>query len=526
MTKSNPGKLIKKLPYYPVLFSIYPLLHLYLRNRHEISLRDLGMPLIVTLVVSLLTYAINFVLLKEPGRAAILSTFFLSLFLTIGHALLFVAGYPMVTYGPFLVVALYLLVFVLGTLVLLKAAIPRSLTETFNLAAMVLFCFQFGQIAIHQLQGFSVSEVWQQAEQAGPTGQITQTGQTTPDIYYIILDGYGRQDVLEKVYGYDNQATLAELEARGFVVAQQSRANYLKTLFSLPSSLNLNYLDMELSKAENQNPEFLKTLTHQNFMRSYLSEAGYKIVSIQSNYKISEWEDADVYLKSNTGALNSFVKTYFLTTGAVFLPTHFIDLYRAQQDRILFAFESMETIHDIEGPKFVFAHIWAPHPPFVFDENGTRIQADRPYTGYDGSDYKGTQEEYLHGYKKQIEYIDNLLIKMVDALLSQSAQAPIIIIQADHGPGAYLEWESLSANSCLEERSGILNAYYLPEADTAALIYPEISPVNTFRVILNQYFGETFEMLPDETYFVSVVNEKISFDTITNISSLITCELP
>jgi hypothetical protein len=49
----------------------------------------------------------------------------------------------------------------------------------------------------------------------------------------------------------------------------------------------------------------------------------------------------------------------------------------------------------------------------------------------------------------------------------------------------------------------ILNAYYLPDADTSFL-YDKISPVNSFRVLFNAYFNTGYEILPDRSYFTSV----------------------
>ena len=46
------------------------------------------------------------------------------------------------------------------------------------------------------------------------------------------------------------------------------------------------------------------------------------------------------------------------------------------------------------------------------------------------------------------------------------------------------------------DRVKILNAYYLPDGGNKAL-YPTITPVNTFRVIFNTYFGGNYELLPD-----------------------------
>ncbi len=75
------------------------------------------------------------------------------------------------------------------------------------------------------------------------------------------------------------------------------------------------------------------------------------------------------------------------------------------------------------------------------------------------------------------------------------------MLQADHGPGAWLQWDSVE-KTCLWERTAIFNAYYLPDAG-AEILYPDITPVNTFRVIFNTYFGTDLPLLEDRIYFSS-----------------------
>jgi hypothetical protein len=81
----------------------------------------------------------------------------------------------------------------------------------------------------------------------------------------------------------------------------------------------------------------------------------------------------------------------------------------------------------------------------------------------------------------------------------KSEKDPIIIIQGDHGPGAYLDWESIE-NSILPERFGIINAYYFPNGGEG-MLYPSITPVNSFRIVLNVYFNHQFELLEDKNFF-------------------------
>jgi hypothetical protein len=149
----------------------------------------------------------------------------------------------------------------------------------------------------------------------------------------------------------------------------------------------------------------------------------------------------------------------------------------------------------------VFAHIVSPHPPFVFDAQENPIQPSRSYSMNDGDDYAGTWEEYQQGYAGQVQFVNRMLEKTIDAILAKSSRSPVIIVQGDHGPGGFLNWSS-PEKTCLWERTSIFNAYYLPGVDTNVLTL-NISPVNSFRVVLNAYFKANLELLPDYSYFTS-----------------------
>ena len=53
----------------------------------------------------------------------------------------------------------------------------------------------------------------------------------------------------------------------------------------------------------------------------------------------------------------------------------------------------------------------------------------------------------------------------------------------------------------MKEQHAILNAYYFP-GQKYELLYPSVSPVNSFRIVLNTFFGGTYELLPDRNYFI------------------------
>jgi hypothetical protein len=116
----------------------------------------------------------------------------------------------------------------------------------------------------------------------------------------------------------------------------------------------------------------------------------------------------------------------------------------------------------------------------------------------DGSRFPGSRDDYIHGYRQQLLFMNSQLEKMIDAILSEHESTPVVILQGDHGPGAYLDWSSVE-DSCILERTAILNAYLIPDIDPDVL-YTGISPVNSFRVVMNAVLGTNYTMLPDRTF--------------------------
>ena len=91
------------------------------------------------------------------------------------------------------------------------------------------------------------------------------------------------------------------------------------------------------------------------------------------------------------------------------------------------------------------------------------------------------------GYRDQVIFINSQIKTIVQDIIDKSARPPVIVLQGDHGA---VQMKGMA-------RVAILNAYYLPGVDPASALYASISPVNTFRVIFNQYFGGNYPLLED-----------------------------
>jgi len=349
-----------------------------------------------------------------------------------------------------------------------------------------------------------------------------------PDIYYLIADGYARQDVLQELYSFDNAGFLHMLEERGFYIAEQTHSNYTQTVYSLSSSLNMNYLG-QMPEGNSVRKYFLSMISNNRVME-ILKQCDYQTIALETGFYYTSRIQVDTYL-SQAPRLNEF--TALLFTGSpidVLAKTLFAREstttvgYSTHRNWIMFNFKSLAEIPEMPGPKFVFAHFLTPHPPFVFDATGQPVEPNQDYQIMDGSAFAGDWKEYRDGYSAQVQFMNTELIKTVDAILARSKTPPIIIIQGDHGPGSLLDWENVET-TCLWERTSILNVYYLPD-DGEDLLYPGITPVNTFRLLLDTYLGADLKLLPERVFYSSFVHRPPVVEVTERADSRSNCTPP
>jgi len=502
-------KRIASQPIYPFLFVLFVILALLVTNIDEIDPALAARPAAVSLLCAAGLLLLFRAVFKDRHYAGYLAFLILFMFFTYGHLYNGVAAklpkenaevYP------------YALLGVQGALlaglgfrpVWRRLGGPR-LAPILNLAAAFLVVVQSG-IGLAALIERTPPLGWKSGVKpvVAVTGPVTELDcSRSPDIYWIILDGYGRADMLKEIYDVDTSGFLESLKEMGFYVAEASHANYIQTVYAVPSALNFQYLPPKPANVNGY--AHFPELIAQNRLTELLRQCGYQTVSFETGFIFTNYPDADVYLQY--GADHNEFEELLLSNTPLELVQESLPAeprprsYEAHRARVNFAFDQLAGLPAMDGPQFVYAHIVSPHPPFVFDSHGSPIRPRRGYSISDGSDYLGTWAEYKAGYAGQVQYVNRRVEEAVRAILARSAEPPVIIIQGDHGPGGHLEWDS-PERTCLRERTSILLAYYLPEGGSR-LLYPEISPVNSFRVVLDAYFGVDMALLPDETYFTS-----------------------
>jgi hypothetical protein len=465
--------------------------------------------------------------LKDAQKAGLLLSLFGFLFFTYGHVSGILAGHlkgfriGRAAFGPDAVLyAVWAGLFVGGVWRIWRRRTLNEPTKVLNMLAATLLVLPLLNITAFVAR----SRPWSTLEKgeprvAAPLAALGVNAAVFPHIYYVILDGYGRQDILQEIYDYDNTEFIGYLAARGFYVAPRSTSNYCQTVLSVGSSLNLEYLPT-LLRDHGYEPASRKPLIQRlrrSRVREVLSARGYRFAAFSSVYSPMNIPDADSFLKADS-PLDEFQSVILNSTPIpplirklssypallrVLTKLETFDSHAAHRRQLLHVFEHLERLAVSETPVFVFAHIMAPHPPFVFGAAGERVDPPRKFSSFDGSHFMelpgASREEYVNGYRRQIAFVNRKLKETVDGILRISSRPTVIILQADHGPGSRLDWSS-AENSDLRERMAILNAYYLPEG-ARTLFYDSITPVNTFRLLFNRYFRTSYEKLEDENYF-------------------------
>jgi hypothetical protein len=365
-----------------------------------------------------------------------------------------------------------------------------------------------------------------------------------PDIYYIILDDYARSDVLKDLYGYDNTAFLDWLRERGFYVAHGSRSNYSQTMLSLASSLNSTYLDpAELKTAASSatdsrwhvafNSAAIRFLNSPYFnirlplahMIQYsrvartLKERGYRFVAFTSGYGGVQLPNADVVRRATV--LNDFEESLISTTPIPDVLDRVYDPVELHRQRVRYVFDHLADSFGHDAPLFVFAHILCPHPPFVFDSEGAPVHRStaKPGVIFDDDVEAASPADrvaVVDGYRGQVQYVNRRIQGAIDAILADSSRPKIIVLQGDHGTNMTLDSANPSA-AALKERMSILNAYYVP-SEIRTRLYPSITPVNTFRIILGHSFADPPGLLGDKSYF-SKWNSPYDFVPVSGVIS-------
>ena len=484
--------IVKKLIYtiYPFLIDCYPILTLRNHNIVYVDLASIVRTLLAAILLTAVIWLLFSAVFRDWAKAGIATSLAMIIIFSYGHLHIQSAqvfGNPI--RHSYLVVILTILFLGLIWLATRNSSALEIFRNFLAYTAVALVLMSIGQSLYYDYGTYQAKKVILSQEERP---QQSSASGGLPDIYLIVLDAHGRQDVLKNKFGYDNSPFIRGLEDLGFYVASCSQSNYASTNLSLSAVFSMDYIPVNASSAAKL-PPFKETA-----LRKTLVSLGYTIITFENRASGHFDLQEDIRLSQNqlllgqlnlTGGINEFEEMILRTSIInLFWDTRLIPGFNEdsliqlenyehyQQTR--FILSRLADVPKMKSPKFVLVHILVPHSPFVFAPDGK---------------FKRIEDHSRNGYRDNAEFIDQNILSSIRSVIVESEQPPIIVLMGDHGPPP-------SKYATRENRMEILNAYYVNQ-ETASDLYDSITPVNSFRVILDHYLGKSYPVLEDVSHY-------------------------
>jgi len=499
---------------YPFLLCLYFVSFVFSENLGEVYLGETVRPIVVVLLFAGTLLLLFRLVFRSFDRAAFVATLLLILLFINSGLEQLLAG----MLGKNMLVLLSVEIVALGSIgfITLRTVTDwKKLNQTLNLITGVLLA-----MALYRIGSFGMSDEGVIIEAPVERKTVSVEGferpaGKLPNIYYLLVDGYTRSDTLKDYFGYDNSDFLEYLRDTGFKVANKSVANYNLTGMAVSSLLNMEYLADENGFKE-QHPKgeghLIIDKIFNNRVAAVLNDLGYRVVTLRSSAKFVLTGDAkNLILDEGWFEISEFESALLGTTVLPRISSKLAKEIFSKRDRIEFVLDSISRRAAESAPTFLLAHIMVPHQPFIFDRNG-----DSPNLSMLDFGMPENFSNDVRAYADQVHYLNGVLRDLIDDILANSETPPIIILQGDHG--LRLTWWNLKQldeeeqleKVCLRELFTNLNALYLPDEEHRGAFYDSISPINTFRLIFDAYFGSDMGMLEDRSFFTNLNVEQRS----------------
>lgn len=492
-------KLSKFTPFHPFLFCIYPILYLYSINQIETPIVDIIMPIFISIgITTLLIISWKF-LFKDLKRGALIITVLLVVIFSYGHIYEILNSDLVNTeIRHRYLLLLFLIFFITLTMIIIKKVKSQNLNLILNVVGISLIVillpnfllFENTSNLLEEITNDNLSNTYSDFYILKDTNLLKSDNR--PNIFYILLDGYGGTKRMNEDLNFDNYVFLDELKSRGFIVSDNSNSNYASSKWSLTSIMNMVYLpSIELNQTDNEHAELLSFMLSNNEVMRNLKILDYEIIDFQpEGFFIKSFSNIDRnYCSQEVIEQSKFVKTLLRTT-ILNLLNHNLQIDSDRKSILCGFSETSKLLDDNTSPLFVNMHLRLPHPPYVFGPNGEFIYPGRVQTE-EGS------FENEQGYVDSIKFANSKVIPLIDEILIKDKNA-IIIIQSDHGYDFGIDYENPSILS-LKQRFSNLNAIYYPFENN--VFYDGFTPVNTFSIIFNNIFETDYPILEDRMFY-------------------------
>lgn len=244
-----------------------------------------------------------------------------------------------------------------------------------------------------------------------------------PDVLIVVLDEYGRSDVLERSFGFDNSMFEQRLESKGLAIVPYSKANYSATLLSVAGILDGRYPSFE--DLDRGDIAQLRAIHGgDNALFGSLAEAGYETHLFENAWSLANCGDqVDVCHHANMNEVDGRVAARSVL--AAVAPTYRIDPWvRRSVDQLDEATDLLRK--DSDSPRLVVVHALLPHAPF-------QLTADCASSWDPRLDSYVVDHQHweliAEAYSEQLMCVNELLLELLEAAGPDAA----LFVTGDHG---------------------------------------------------------------------------------------------
>ena len=472
-----------KIIIHPILFSFLPILFLFQHNIHEVPLVDILIPLGLSIVPAIILW-IPLKILFGYTKSSLITSLTLLSFTIFGNIHNVLLDHPEVILQVLGKTSILGTIFLISNIIFIIFIIKRKTIPNITSPLNVMSITIVGFLLVSSLGYYIMNPIDENLVNYFEEIDI-QTPQSDykPDVYLFVLDEFAGKTQLKLDFDYDLQPFENKLIERGFIVPT-SFSNYPNTEFSMPSLMNMMYLDKVVEGMENNSRDFQVTqeiLRINNVMKIFKAN-DYDIITFFGGMHNSYNTQLVDEKLCAFGGFNPDLKKNFVLT---YLPISYFNevlLENHSREKLECVFKTIEdnTFDDNLKSKFVLAHLRLPHHPFVYDENGNSVENKDKYD--------------KSAYLSQLKFTETKMLELIDTIQSHSPNA-VIIIFSDHGYRGDIDWENPKKIDYIRGFNTI-TSFYFP--DSYEKIPSEISSVNIFRVFFNSYFNADFEILENK----------------------------
>ena len=511
---------IKSKKIHPFLVGIFPILIIYSQNIGRVEITELFLPVIIIVGLTIGLYYFLKSILKNENKSAIIVTLILITLFSYGHIYYLLSDVMIdefdIGQNRYLIPAFVLVLGISIFFIIRARRVFDNATSILNVISIVFIIVAISNVAlvgaeITSCDKCSNQEFFYEARDFSDYFESHEfsisENQELPDVYYLILDEYARNDALIEYHNFSNHELTEFLEKKGFHIAKNSFANYPMSVQSIPAIMNMDYINFLADEIGTEVRNY-KPLNGKNY-GLYPNNMVIKNFK-EMDYKIITFNTFALHLHENPLADKTFChRDKFLLDNRladVLARTSIFGYYIERwaegelRQATLCAFENFGNAGNVfDEPVFVWAHVMLPHPPWIFGPNGEEITPGKPLLITDNPEFRDSGWEPKRQYIQQVQFANKKTIEVVENILENNRNA-IIIIQGDHGTAWETNWMEPSKEDAWQ-RLRNFDAIYFPDKDKRDLLLDDRTLVNTFRTVFNAYYESNYELLENKMYW-------------------------